>query len=364
MTGLDDRRARMLLGRWSEPGDAALVGRVREQGAVAVVQELIAGASPLAHATSLSVRMPAGSIAAAADRERCAGEAAGARYVVPGDREWPTQLEDLGDAAPLGLWVAGAGDLRLLALRSVAVVGARAATGYGEGIARVLAADLADAGWATVSGGAYGIDAAAHRGALVAEGATVCILAGGVDVPYPRAHDELLARIRAHGALVSEAPLGGAAMRQRFLTRNRLIAALTRGTVVVEAALRSGSRTTAAAALRLSRIVMAFPGPVTSPQSQGCHALLRAPGVELVTSSAEVLAHLGHGTVTGLRAEGLEPREARVLDAVPVRRPAPVSSIARTAGLVIDEVQAALGILEAEGLVSRGEGGWARARGR
>ncbi len=364
MSGLDDRWARMLLARCSEPGDTALVRRVARVGAPQVVEELVLGESPLARAEVTAARLGARSrqgLADVAEADSRAAERIGARYVVPGDKEWPTQVDALGERAPLGLWVAGAADLRLLGLCSLAVVGARASTAYGDGIARALAGDLAVAGWTTVSGGAFGIDAAAHRGALAAGGATVCVLAGGVDVPYPRAHDTLIARIRSCGLLVSEAPLGGAPMRQRFLTRNRLIAALTRGTVVVEAALRSGSRTTASEAAKLARMVMAFPGPVTSPMSQGCHALLRTPGTLLVTSSRDVLdLTRGETSVPPEPAPALSAREARLLDAVPVRRPVGLDRLPRLAALPTDEALTALGMLEAEGLVERRAAGWLR----
>ena len=364
MTALDDRAARMLLARCSEPGDSALVRRVMRIGAPQVVEEIVLGESPLARAEAMAARLDMPSrqrLADAAEAESRAAERIGARYVVPGDKEWPTQVEALGERAPLGLWVAGAADLRLLGLCSLAIVGARASTAYGDGIARALAGDLAAAGWTSVSGGAFGIDAAAHRGALAAGGATVCVLAGGVDVPYPRAHDTLLARIRSSGLLVSEAPLGGAPMRQRFLTRNRLIAALTRGTVVVEVALRSGSRTTASEAAKLSRIVMAFPGPVTSPMSVGCHALLRTEGTLLVTSSRDVLDLVnGETTIQAAASPALTAREARVLDAVPVRRPVGLDRLARLAALPAGEVLAALGMLEADGLVERRGAGWLR----
>lgn len=372
--GADDEReryARILLSQWSEAGDRALGARVRERGAHAVVEEVLAGHSPLPATTGIGARVPSGTtyddaIGRWVEPAWATAERMGARYVVPGDLEWPSQLDDLRDAAPLGLWLAGAGDLRLLALRSISVVGARSATAYGEGIARELGAHLAECDWLTVSGGAFGIDAAAHRGALVAGGTTACVLAGGVDVPYPRSHADLLARIRDSGVLVSEAPLGGAAMRHRFLTRNRLIAALSRGTVLVEAALRSGGRSTVREAGLLNRVVMAFPGPVTSPMSSGCHAVIRDERAELVTSPREVLAlvegRLASDAPGAADDEGdlLGWRERRVLDAVPARRPAPLVSIARLAGLGLAEAMSALGTLDALGLVQRAGEGWAR----
>lgn len=366
-----ERTARMLLGQWCEAGDRALGARVRVRGAATVVAEILAGHSPLQSTAGIAGRVAAGTTYdEAMDRwiepaHAHAGKI-GARFVVPGDPEWPTQLEDLGDTAPLGLWVAGAGHLRLLALRSFSVVGARSATAYGEGIARELGAYLAEAGWLTVSGGAFGIDAAAHRGALAAGGVTACVLAGGVDVPYPRSHSDLLARIRESGVLISEAPLGGAAMRHRFLTRNRLIAALSRGTVLVEAAVRSGGRSTVREARDLQRVVMAFPGPVTSPMSAGCHVVIRDGDAHLVTSPREVVA-LVEGRLAAedpgqaAPGDGLGWREHRVLDAVPVRRAAPLGSIARLAGLGLAEAMAALGTLDALGLIVRAGEGWVRA---
>ena len=360
-----ERRSRMLLSLWSEPGDEHLVAHVAAVGAARVVDEILAWASPLRRAPAMETRIGTSPRDAALLAEPLGERAArcGARYVVPGDAEWPTQLDDLLTRAPLGLWVAGAANLRTMAAFSVAMVGARASTPYGEGVARAMAADLVGAQWAIVSGGAFGIDAAAHRGALGAQGVTACVLAGGVDVPYPRAHASLIARIREQGLLVSETPLGGAPMRQRFLTRNRVIAALSRGTVVVEAALRSGSGTTAREAHAIGRAVMAVPGPVTSPQSAGCHALIRDIDAHLVTSSRDVLRHLDPAAVEAddhWSSDGLAPREARVLDAVPMRRPAPLHRIAATAGIVETDVLAALGLLEAERLIVREGEGWRR----
>lgn len=368
-TGGDDlsreRLARMLLMRVSEGGDAKLGRRVGHIGAVAVAAELLAGASPLPHAEALLTRVPASAHrvedAVAADMR--AAERLAARLVIPGDTEWPTQLDDLGPRAPLGLWVTGSGNLRLLALRSVSIVGARAATPYGTAMASQIAGDLTSRGWLVVSGGAFGIDAAAHRGALRAGGATVCILAGGIDVPYPRAHEGLLADIADHGLVVSETPPGGAAMRQRFLARNRVIAALTRATIVVEAALRSGSRTTAREAAEVLRPVMALPGPVTSPMSAGCHRLIRDGQAVLITGADEVHELLGGPPADAVPEPDptdLAPREARVLDAVPRRRPAPVDGIVRVAGLTTTDVVIGLGILESRGLVEHRVDGWVR----
>ena len=173
--------------------------------------------------------------------------------------------------------------------RSVAVVGSRASTPYGDSVGAELAADLGEADYTVVSGGAFGIDAAAHRGSLASRSPTLAILAGGLDQPYPAGHGSLFERIAERGVLVSELPPGQHPTRTRFLSRNRLIAALTPGTVMVEAAARSGARNTVTWASALHRVVMAVPGPVTSANSVTPHRLIRESEAVLVTRAAEVL---------------------------------------------------------------------------
>jgi DNA processing protein len=365
---IDDRSARILLTRIGEPGDAALAHLVASAGAAEVIDALWAGTLDLASAVHLRARMatadPAADIAAAA--------AVGARFVAPGDAEWPAQVDDLvrlarTDGGPsLGLWVRGARDLAAMCARSVAVVGSRASTAYGEYVAAELGFGLAERDWTVVSGGAFGIDAAAHRGALSAGGGTIAVLACGVDVAYPKAHTALLERIASEGLVVSEWPPGCAPMRHRFLVRNRLIAALTTGTVVVEAAIRSGALSTANRARDLSRHVMAVPGPVTSAMSAGCHALMREPDVTCVTGTADVIEQVGLiGTDLAPAAErlfdvrdDLDPIARRVLEATPVRRGAGPARIAIAAGVDPREVARALGGLAARGLVERIDSGW------
>ena len=293
--------------------------------------------------------------------------------VVPGDDEWPARLDDLADRAPLALWVPGTGDLGDVSRRSVAVVGARACTPYGEHVAAELAAGLADRGWTVVSGGAYGIDAAAHRGALAVDGPTVAVLACGVDVRLPARPRRPAARRRGPAALVvSELPPGARPTRRRFLDRNRVIAALGRGTVVVEAAIRSGALNTAGHADELSRAVMAVPGPVTSAASAGCHELLRTRGAALVTDAADVLDQVGDLLVEvsdprrGERRphDGLDPVALRVLEALPIRRRAAADSIGRVAGLDAPTVLRTLGQLAAAGLADADGGRWRRRAAR
>ena len=295
----------------------------------------------------------------------------GGVVVHPGIAGWPTALDDLGPAAPPCLWVRGAADLDVALLRSVALVGSRAATSYGEHVAADLAAGLAERRFVVVSGGAFGIDAAAHRGTLAVGGRTIVFLAGGVDRPYPAGNAALLARvIESGGSVLSEVPPGCVPSRSRFLQRNRLIAAAGRATVVVEAAWRSGALNTAGHAGTLLRPVGAVPGPVTSMASAGCHRLLREGAAVCVTDAAEVAelaGAAGHDLAperSGAAAEtdGLDAGARLVLDALPVVRPAPPESIARAAGLSVAEVLAALGPLELEGLAVRQGAGWHRAR--
>jgi DNA processing protein len=293
----------------------------------------------------------------------------GGRLLCPGDDEWPYSLADL-QREPLALWVRGEGALDELATRSVAIVGSRAATSYGVGVAAELAAGLADLQWGTVSGGAYGIDAAAHRGSLAAGAPTVAVLACGVDVPYPRGHDALFSAVLKAGVVVSEWAPGCSPMRHRFLTRNRVIAALGRGTVIVEAAARSGALRTARDADAIARPVMAVPGPVTSAMSVGCHELLRREGTILVTRAeeiVEVVGRIGDDLATALigptEARDLLSLDARrVLDAVPVTRPATTDAIVRTSGLASAAVRPALGALVAAGLVDRVDGAYRQTR--
>lgn len=289
-------------------------------------------------------------------------DAVGARFVVPGDDEWPPALADLRRLPappfdPPGLWVRGPARLDELALRAVAVVGSRAATAYGIHVAGEFAAGLCDGGRAVLSGGAYGVDGAAHRGALAAGGLTAAVLAGGVDVLYPRGHAALLERVSAEGLLVSESPPGAASMRQRFLRRNRLIAALSEATVLVEAGWRSGALNTVAHARHLGRLLLAVPGPITSALSTGCHRLIREDGllVGRVEELLEAVGPLGRhaeevqgpsGPRDGLAADALA-----VLDAVPARRAVDPASVARTAGVPVSVALRVLGPLCAAGLV-------------
>ncbi|WP_019137534.1 DNA-processing protein DprA [Cellulomonas massiliensis] len=294
--------------------------------------------------------------------DRCGG-----RLVVPGDDLWWPGLDDLGPAAPPCLWVRG--DLPP-EVPAVALVGARASTTYGERVAVDLASRLAALGWCTVSGGAYGVDAAAHRGALAAGGRTVVVLAGGVDRAYPAGNAHLFeAVVDAGGAVVSEVPPGAVPTRSRFLQRNRVIAAGTAATVVVEAAWRSGAISTARHAARLLRPVGAVPGPVTSVASAGCHRLLREGLAVCVTDADEVVelaaavgGHLAPERGAGrLETDGLDEPARLVHGALRRRVGSGVDELAARAGVARAAAEVALGTLELAGLARRSGRSWVLA---
>jgi DNA protecting protein DprA len=212
-----------------------------------------------------------------------------ATFLTPADSTWPQSVNDLA-APPIALVIKG--DPALLTGDSLAIVGTRNPTQYGVRIAQDFAAGFVDRDWSIISGGAYGIDAAAHKGALVAEGVTIAVIAAGIDINYPAGNARLFAEIAELGCLVSEVAPGTQAIPSRFLTRNRLIAALSNATLVVEAAFRSGSLRTARDAAELMRPVMAIPGPITSPVSEGCHRLIGERAAEIVTSVADAVEFL------------------------------------------------------------------------
>jgi len=291
---------------------------------------------------------------------------AGIRLVCPGDAEWPGQLEVLGDARPWGLWVRGSGDLRYACLRSVSIVGTRSATAYGSHVCTEMAATLAERGWTVVSGGAFGIDGCAHRGVIGADGVTIAVLACGVDRDYPPGHHGLFRAMRAKGATVSEWPPGRMPTRPGFLVRNRVIAALSRGTIVVEAARRSGALNTARHARDQGRPLMAVPGPVTSGMSAGCHEIIRDWGAICVTGArdvTEVLSFpgdelLGRARGPVLPRDALDPVTRQVLEAVPARAGRGPARIAVVAGVGFDTAMRCLGALAAAGFVERTDRGW------
>ena len=366
MSATADRVARAALCRLGEPGDPRLTGLVAEVGAPLVHDRLLIETDERGLASDVAQRLSA--LDPVSDLRRAAER--GIRFVVPGDEEWPARLGDLDRAeplagrggAPLGLWVRGPLHLAETVERAVAVVGSRSATSYGGGVAGEIGATLAKQGHTVVSGAAFGIDQSAHRGALAMRGPTVAVLACGVDRAYPSAHRQLLDYIADTGLVVSELAPGCAPTKLRFLSRNRIIAALCGGTVVVEAAIRSGALNTASWALRLNRTLMGVPGPVTSAPSAGVHQLIRSRDALLVTSGEEVLELVAparqHTLVEPRGPERPHDRlsllDQQVLDAVPVEQAAPPVSIARTAGIALPRVRDALARLVAAGLVENG----------
>ncbi|MFE3590307.1 DNA-processing protein DprA [Streptomyces niveus] len=367
--GADERLARAALTRVIEPGDENGGRWLHKFGARGLMEFLTSpegtDEETLCEVGPRRIRgLRARAAAAAPERDLAAIAAVGGRFVCPGDQEWPTQLDDLGTSRPIGLWVRGRPDLRLWALRSVAVVGARACTPYGAHMAGSIASGLAERGWVVTSGAAYGVDGAAHQGALASDGATVAVLACGVDVVYPPGHAELVRRIAEQGLVVGELAPGDHPTRSRFILRNRVIAALTRGTVVVEAEYRSGSLVTARSAQRLGRFTMGVPGPATSGLSAGVHELLRGEGV-LVTDAAEVVELVGdmgdlaparRGPV--LARDLLDPLGRRILDALPAREALGGREIARESATTADEALGKLYELHSLGFVERRGEGW------
>lgn len=310
-------------------------------------------------------RLDPQSLAAAARRS-------GARIIVPSDDEWPQQLDALGAARPWALWVRGESLPSNADSRSVAIVGARSCTGYGERVASEFGAELARAGVPVISGGAYGIDAAAHRGALAGEGPTVAVLACGVDVAYPPAHAALFERICATGSIVSEAPPGAHPTKPAFLVRNRLIAALSYGTVVVEARHRSGAFSTYAHARALDRVLMAVPGPIDSPESAGTNRVLQEDA-QLVASAADVLGLIAPLDTLDFDVEAQErrewdelgPHERLIHEAMPARAALTIDALlARLPEpLPLAVVMSALAALAAREVVGEEpDGRWRRLR--
>lgn len=390
-TGDEIRVAVAALLRIGEPGDGLLKGLVEEVGPITVLElitAVAAGRTSAAEAVEALTPIVAaisggGQLGEAFDRWAVRGADAqgqrdldsvdrlGGRLVVPSDAEWPPVLSDLGPASPLGLWVRGHARLNEALHRSVAVVGARAASNYGTKCASDLAWDLAARQITVVSGGAFGIDAAAHRAAIAREGTTIAFMAGGVDRFYPAANTELFKQILDSGAIVSETAPGMTPMRHRFLLRNRLIAASSQVTVIVEAGWRSGALNTARHALELSREVAAFPGSVYSASSTGTHRLIRLHEAGLVTSCDDVVELFDNEELALFDApslpsydpvDDLAEREKICVNALSTTKALDVGTLAARAGLTLPSTLSALATLELAGLSARRESGWVKLR--
>lgn len=396
--------ARAFLSRVAEPASLPIWRAVRRDGPVAAAAELRAGR--IGDRTSEAMRLRARHAVPEQDLE--VAERHGIRLVVPESDDWPHYAMSALEAAalrcvaqyrraatpdatktvhenaaradpipPLALWVRGATELSPLAIRSVAIVGSRAATEYGHGVATDLAARLAERGFVIVSGGALGIDSAAHRGALTVGGQTVLVSAGGLDRSYPPGNEQLFDRVAGCGLLISESPPGAAPQRRRFLTRNRLIATFATGTIVVEAAARSGALNTAGHCRTLGKPLMAVPGPITSPMSVGCHQLLASEHhpAALIGRVDDVIALIGSSSELpptesppaddlADRLSAMAPIERQVYDGFPARGWTDPDAIAIAAGLAPLSVMRALPSLELAGLIEASAHGYRIVRSR
>ena len=365
-----ERRAWAYLSRVVEPPCPRLTALVADRGPVEAADMIRRGQEDKDLTGSVAARREVD--CAARDLEIL--DRRGGRLITPDDDEWPyLSFVAFGNKAvrerpsgypPMVLWALGPARLDDIAERAAAIVGTRACTGYGEHVAAEITAGLVERDAAVVSGGAYGIDGAAHRAALASDGVTMAVLAGGVDVPYPSGHSALLHRVATSGLLLSEYPPGERPTRYRFLTRNRLAAALSGATVVVEAGLRSGAANTAAWATAMGRKVCAVPGPVTSAASAGCHVLIRN-GAVLVDRAEQVVELIGRiGELAGepdhpeTPLDGLTPDQLQVYEALPARGFRSLEQISVGAALPPERVLGPLALLEISGLVEKQDGQW------
>ncbi|MEW1981528.1 DNA-processing protein DprA [Citricoccus sp. NPDC079358] len=387
------RVARAALTRLLEPGSVLGATAVRVWGASRAVQILTGRDTPgvderqdlrlalASEGVTLTERTWTTSLAGwaarasslAPERDLASLGRLGGGLLIPEDPEWPSGADDLGPAAPVALWFRGAGSLPC-GSSTLAVVGSRDATGYGQSVTRTLAGGLAARGLTVMSGGAYGIDAMAHRAALASGTGTpptVAVMAGGLDRYYPAGNEDLLREVVAQGLLLSELPPGASPTRHRFLQRNRVIAALSAAVLVVEARWRSGAQNTAGHALGLGREVGVVPGPVTSPQSAGCHRLLRESPAVVVSDVEEALALMPGGGSDAARPDAGTPTSARphdhltveellVYEALPLRNVAPVDKLCAVAGLGPGTVMSTLKKLQRQSLAEQRESGWRR----
>lgn len=372
--GPDERRARVAWSRLLEPQrervsdkPSALQKHIAQLGHVEAWHRLVDDDLP--RCESARARVPDVDV----DGELARAARSGARVAIPGDADWPAAF-DHPDIAPHLVHVRGQGCLGDLAGRAVAIVGSRASSGYGEAIAREMGAGVARHGWSVVSGAAYGIDAAAHQGALAVDGPAVAVLPCGPDRVYPRGHERLIHAVAETGVVITELAIGMTARRHRFLARNRLIAALGSACVVVEAGLRSGSLNTAGWADALHRPIGAVPGPVTQMSSAGCHEWIRRGQATLVTDADEVLglaAPVGQAPAEVVELLGpsrapdvMTSDQRRVHDRLEARRGSDVGAIATELVVPVEEVIGQLAMMQLEGWAHQGDDGrWYRGGG-
>ncbi|WP_024368245.1 DNA-processing protein DprA [Arthrobacter sp. TB 26] len=388
-----ERTARAALSRLFEPQDAAGLALVRIAGAedaLKIATGLVAVGAELEQEmfrlleenssgsgwTGLGTAMKRWAPRVpdlAPDRDLATMQRLGGRLIIPSDQLWPRQLADLGLQEPICLWWRGNEQELPPPDKSIALVGSRDSTSYGASVTADLAYSLTQRGFTIISGGAYGVDAHAHRAALAGGSGgsmpTIAVMAGGVDRFYPAGNEDFLRTVANQGAVLAEVPPGSAPTRYRFLQRNRLIAALASVTVVVEARWRSGALNTAHHAETLGRAVGAVPGSVHSANSAGCHRLLREGGAVCVTDAGEIaeLASPSGESLPEVKAgrpavqDGLTLEDLILLDALPLRTTSSVEKLTAVAGLSAESVRAGLGRLGLLGLAESHRGGWKRS---
>lgn len=365
--------AELLSGR--EPIGPKVFRLLEEQGLDAIAQRQLTQALQQ-RITRWSRRVPKFSLT----QELTTAEHLNAWVVIPEDDDWPQQLSDLGSSAPFALW--GRGDRELLSQitleNSLAVVGSRDASSYGVSATTHLVGDLAARGRVVLSGGAFGIDAVAHRSALATSTAqlpTVALMACGVDRPYPKHNENLLHAIIEHGLLLSEVPLGQSPTRWRFLQRNRIIAALSSVVVVVEARWRSGALNTAHHALEIGRELRAVPGQIFSPSSEGCHRLIQQGYAGLALSADSIEEAMNsrlnpEQTQMSLFADSTEAHaspqltqdQMRIWDALPLREPMDVTTICSMTGAAAPAAMVILSQLQGMGMAEKDSNGWHKSK--
>lgn len=357
------REAFFALAHLCEPADRLINKALARQSPERVIQDLLTGALKSASQETFVARFSEFNLA----RELEFSERIGASFLTRGEVGWPRQLGALGPQEPWVLWSLGSADFRLLAVQSLAIVGTRACTAYGQRVAHDWAAEMSDSAVTVVSGGAIGIDIAAHRGALSVGAPTLCVVAGGVQARYPATNENVFHQIMDSGVIVSESPPQQAPRRQRFLTRNRIIAALSQATLIVEASSRSGTASTAAWAESIHRPILGVPGSVYSAASEGIHAMMAEGRAILVHSPRDVLALLNiHHDPVPSRESGTDWRdlsqpELDVWESIPKKGEALASDLAVRCSLPLPNVMAILTELTLKDMVKTDGVAWRRA---
>jgi DNA processing protein len=281
----------------------------------------------------------------------------GGTLVTPQSSNWPEQLNDLQHGAPAALWLLGDGKHLLELSESVAVVGSRVVSEYGKAVTKDVVGTLVREGKPIVSGGAIGIDALAHQRTIELNGLTVAVMAGGIDRLYPAQNLNLFKQIAKTGLIISEVAPGVSPTKWRFLQRNRLIAALSQATVVIEAGFRSGTINTAGHANELGRPVGAVPGPINSVRSAGCHQLIKDGRAQLISVPSDLKDLCGESDYFEKDFTSLGHWELRALDSLGDQERS-IAEISRVSGLTSFEAKTGLNRLAKLGLATPTSNGW------